>query len=55
MPGAPELLERLVGKYRLYLVSNGTAILVQDCRLRDSGIGTDLQGEPLYFRAGRRG
>lgn len=39
MPGAPELLERLVGKYRLYLVSNGTA-MVQDCRLRDSGIGT---------------
>ena len=32
MPGAPELLERLVGQYRLYLVSNGTA-MVQDCRL----------------------
>ena len=51
MPGAPELLERLVGKYRLYLVSNGTA-MVQDCRLRDSGIGTYFQGIFISERVG---
>lgn len=37
--GAPELLQWLRGKYRLYLVSNGTA-RVQAGRLRDSGIAT---------------
>ena len=38
MPGAEELLEELYGKYKLYIVSNGTAA-VQDGRLKSSGIG----------------
>ena len=42
MPGAKKLLDTLDGKYEMYLVSNGTA-MVQDRRLRESGI------EP-YFR-----
>lgn len=37
IPGAEELLERLYGKYRLYLASNGTAV-VQHGRLESSGI-----------------
>ena len=37
MPGAPELLEVLYGKYRLYIVSNGTA-KVQEGRIGSSGI-----------------
>jgi len=37
MPGAPELLEELYRKYRLYIVSNGTAS-VQDSRLESAGI-----------------
>ena len=51
MPGAPELLERLKGKYRLCLVSNGTA-MVQDCRLRDSGIERYFQGIFISERVG---
>ena len=51
MPGAPELLEQLKGKYRLYLVSNGTA-MVQDCRLRDSGIEKYFQGIFISERVG---
>lgn len=37
MPGAPELLEELYRKYRLYIVSNGTA-KVQEGRIGSSGI-----------------
>lgn len=51
MPGAPELLETLNGKYQLYLVSNGTA-MVQDCRLRDSGIEKYFQGIFISERVG---
>lgn len=35
--GAPELLETLKGKYRLFVVSNGTA-QVQDGRIKSAGI-----------------
>ncbi len=35
--GAPELLEALKGKYRLFIVSNGTAP-VQDGRIKSAGI-----------------
>lgn len=38
MPGAEELLEELHGKYRLFIVSNGTPV-VQQGRLKSSGIG----------------
>ena len=38
LPGAEELLKSLVGKYKIYLASNGTAI-VQDGRIALSGIG----------------
>lgn len=41
MPGAKELLQRLVGKYRLYIVSNGLA-LIQHSRIK----GADL--EPFF-------
>lgn len=51
MPGAPELLETLKGDYQLYLVSNGTAV-VQDCRLRDSGIERYFQGIFISERVG---
>ena len=51
MPGAPELLELLKGRYQLYLVSNGTA-MVQDCRLRDSGIEKYFQGIFISERIG---
>ena len=37
VPGAPELLERLYGKYEMYLVSNGMAA-VQAGRLESAGI-----------------
>lgn len=51
MPGAPELLNALEGKFSLYLVSNGTA-MVQDCRLRDSGIEKYFQGIFISERVG---
>ena len=38
LPGAEELLGELYGKYKIYLASNGTAI-VQDGRISLSGIG----------------
>ncbi len=38
LPGAEELLSELYGKYKIYLASNGTAI-VQDGRIALSGIG----------------
>lgn len=43
MPGAPELLEELYGKYRLYVVSNGTA-KVQEGRIGSSGIAKYMDG-----------
>ena len=43
MPGAPELLEELYGKYRLYIVSNGTA-KVQEGRIGISGIKKYMDG-----------
>lgn len=51
MPGAQELLETLKGKYELYLVSNGTA-MVQDARLRDSGIEKYFKGIFISERVG---
>lgn len=38
LPGAEALLEELYGKYDMYIVSNGSAI-VQEGRLKSSGIG----------------
>ena len=43
MPGAPELLEEIYGKYRLYIVSNGTA-KVQEGRIGSSGIAKYMDG-----------
>ncbi len=43
MPGAPELLEELYRKYRLYIVSNGTA-KVQEGRMGSSGIAKYMDG-----------
>lgn len=37
MPGAPEILEDLSGRYRMFLASNGNAA-VQDSRLDSSGL-----------------
>lgn len=43
MPGAPELLEEIYRKYRLYIVSNGTA-KVQEGRIGSSGIAKYMDG-----------
>lgn len=43
MPGAPVLLEELYRKYRLYIVSNGTA-KVQEGRIGSSGITKYMDG-----------
>ena len=43
LPGAPEALERLAKKYKLYIVSNGTAS-VQSGRLKSANIGHYFQG-----------
>lgn len=43
MPSAPELLEELYRKYRLYIVSNGTA-KVQEGRIGSSGIAKYMEG-----------
>lgn len=43
IPGAPELLEELYRKYRLYIVSNGTA-KVQEGRIGSSGIAKYMDG-----------
>lgn len=43
MPGAPELLDELYRKYRLYIVSNGTA-KVQEGRIGSSGIAKYMDG-----------
>lgn len=62
MPGAPELLEALYGRYRLFIVSNGTAA-VQEGRLSSAGIkpyfedifiseeiGCDKPGREFFLR-----
>ena len=41
--GAPELLEALSGKYRLYIASNGTKS-IQDRRIASAGIGKYFDG-----------
>lgn len=51
MPGAQALLDTLEGKYALYLVSNGTA-MVQDRRLKESGIGRYFQDIFISERIG---
>lgn len=43
MEGAPELLEKLGGDYRMFLVSNGN-LSVQEGRLEKSGIGSYFSG-----------
>ncbi len=43
MPGAPELLEALYGRYRLYVVSNGTGS-VQAGRIASAGIARYFDG-----------
>lgn len=49
--GATELLEGLKGKYRLYITSNGTA-LVQDRRIDASGIAEYFDGIFISERVG---
>ncbi len=49
--GAPELLEALDGKYELYIVSNGTA-LVQDSRIESAGIARYFKGIFISERLG---
>ena len=49
--GAPELLRSLYGKYKLYIVSNGTAF-VQDRRLHDAGITELFDGIFISERIG---
>ena len=49
--GAKELLERLYGKYRLFIVSNGTAH-VQDGRIAASGIGGYFEDIFISHRIG---
>ncbi len=43
VPGAPELLEKLNGNYRLFIISNGSAD-IQAARLKSSGIGKYFEG-----------
>lgn len=49
--GARELLEGMRGKYRLYITSNGTAI-VQDRRIASSGISEYFDGIFISERVG---
>lgn len=51
MPGAPEVLDALYGKYRLYLVSNGTAD-VQDRRLHSADMEKYFDGVFISERVG---
>lgn len=51
MEGAEELLSSLRGKYRMYIVSNGTA-LVQDRRIELSGIAKYFDGIFISERVG---
>lgn len=43
VPGAQELLEKLYGNYRLFIISNGSAD-IQAARLKSSGIGKYFEG-----------
>ena len=51
LDGAPQMLERLFGKFKLYIASNGTAI-VQDRRIELSGIGKYFDGIFVSQRLG---
>ena len=51
LEGAPEVLERLYGKFKLYIASNGTAI-VQDRRIEISGIAKYFDGIFISERLG---
>ena len=51
MEGGRELLDALRGKYELYIVSNGTAV-VQDRRIKDSEIGEYFLGIFISQRVG---
>ena len=51
MKGGAELLSALYGRYRLYLASNGTAV-VQDRRIADTGIGKYFDGIFISQRIG---
>jgi 2-haloacid dehalogenase len=51
MEGAPELLEQLFGKYKMYIASNGIAI-VQDRRISDTGISKYFDGIFISERIG---
>ncbi len=51
MEGGLELLESLYGKYRLYIASNGTAI-VQDRRIADADLGKYFDGIFISQRVG---
>ncbi|MBO5907894.1 MAG: YjjG family noncanonical pyrimidine nucleotidase [Clostridia bacterium] len=51
MQGAPEMLDSLYGKYKLYIASNGTAS-VQDRRIADTGIAKYFDGIFISQRIG---
>lgn len=51
MEGAPELLSELFGKYKMYIASNGIAI-VQDRRISDTGISKYFDGIFISERIG---
>lgn len=51
VPGARELLDQLVPRYALYLVSNGTAV-VQDSRIRLAGLTPYFQEVFISQRVG---
>lgn len=51
MDGAPELLRALFGKYKLYIASNGIAI-VQDRRIRDTELEKYFDGIFISQRIG---
>ena len=51
MDGAPELLDQLFGKFKLYIASNGIAI-VQDRRIKDTGLAKYFDGIFISQRIG---
>ena len=51
MEGGQELLDELYGKYKLYIASNGTAV-VQDRRISDTGIAKYFDGIFISQRIG---
>ena len=51
MEGGAELLSKLYGGYKLYIASNGTAV-VQDRRIADTGIGKYFDGIFISQRVG---